>query len=149
MTDDEIKSVSRPDREKLAKRADCGHRNRIARAKRYEIGAMMRFRIRGEKEWHEGVMKNISNSGVLFRTTYSLSPDAVIEMTFVLPVQLQGESAAEVFCRGSVVRLSQSEVPGEAVPVAARIDHSRFLRQNKESQGSAKFLSIDGGRRKG
>jgi hypothetical protein len=144
----EVKTVSEPDRNKFAKRADHGHRNKVARAKRYDIGAMMRFRIRGETEWHEGVMKNISNSGVLFRTTYSLSQDAVIEMTFVLPVSLQGESAAEVLCRGSVVRFSESESPGEAFPVAARIEHSRFLRQKKENAGSAKFLSIDSGRRR-
>ena len=103
MNDHENKPVGKSDREKLAKRADYVHRNRVARAKRYEIGAMMRFRIRGEKDWHEGVMKNISNSGVLFRTTHSLSPDAVIEMAFVLPVHWLGESAAVVFCRGSVV----------------------------------------------
>lgn len=147
MKEHEIKAVRKPEREKFAEQADYGFHNRVARAMRYEIGTIIRFRIRGEMEWREGAMKNISNSGVLIRTTHTLPLDTAIELRFALPVHLHGEFAAEVLCRGSVVRTSKSDAPGEAVLVAARIKHSRFLRQKNENEGSPKYSSFDGYRR--
>ncbi|HEX4004979.1 MAG TPA: PilZ domain-containing protein [Acidobacteriaceae bacterium] len=106
----------------------------ISRARRYEIGTVIRYRVRGEREWHEGVMENISSSGVLIRTGQSLHPDTSIEMRFVLPVELHGECAAEVLCRGSVVRSSKCAAPRGSVTIAARINHSRFLRQTGKKE---------------
>lgn len=133
MKDRAIKLVSRPEHNTCAKSTRSGDENRVPRAKRYEISAPARYRIRGEKEWHRGVMKNMSISGVLFGATLSLPLETNIEMRFALPLQLTGgESAAEVLCRGSVVRTWKSAVPGEAAAmVAARITHSRFLRQER------------------
>lgn len=118
----------------------------ISRARRYEIGTAIRFRVRGEKEWHEGVTENISISGVLMRTACSLDPKTTIEMRFFLPVELDGESAAEVFCRGFVIRSSQCRIPAGSFTIAARILHSRFLRQMGSRDYVAKD-SLNGNRR--
>jgi len=99
------------------------------RARRYEIGTSIRFRARGEREWHEGLTENISISGMLIRTARSLDPKTAIEMRFFLPVELDGECAAEVFCRGFVIRSSKCRIPAGTFTIAARIMHSRFLRQ--------------------
>ena len=109
------------------------------RARRYEIGTSIRFRARGEREWHEGLTENISISGVLIRTGRSLDPKTAIEMRFFLPVELDGECAAEVFCRGFVIRSSKCRIPAGTFTVAARIMHSRFLRQ----MGSKEYLAKD------
>jgi hypothetical protein len=101
----------------------------IPRARRYEIGTSIRFRARGEREWHEGLTENISISGLLIRTARALDPKTAIEMRFFLPVELDGECAAEVFCRGFVIRSSKCRIPAGTYIVAARIMHSRFLRQ--------------------
>ena len=101
----------------------------VPRARRYEIGTSIRFRARGEREWHEGLTENISISGVLIRTGRALDPKTAIEMRFFLPVELDGECAAEVFCRGFVIRSSKCRIPAGTYTVAARIMHSRFLRQ--------------------
>ena len=106
-----------------------GWRTRVERARRYGIGAELRFRVRGEREWQEGVMENISISGLLMRTGRSLEPNTLIEMRFVLPIELNGECAAEVMCRGSVVRSSGEPIPDGYATIAARIEHFRFLRQ--------------------
>lgn len=103
--------------------------NRTDRARRYALGTKVRYRVRGEREWREGVMENMSISGVLLRAVNPLARDTVIEMRFFLPVELNGECAAEVLCRGCVVRSTHCGVPGGPVNIAARIDHSRFLRQ--------------------
>lgn len=79
-------------------------------------------------------MANISTSGVLFRTDRALFLNTRIEMRFLLPVELNSESAAEVFCRGSVVRLGDCECPEKRVSIAARLEHSRFLRPAGEPQ---------------
>ena len=132
MNDREIKLVPRPVYDTSAKQATAGCNNRVPRAKRYDIGAMMRYRIRGENEWREGVLKNMSISGVLLSTSHVLPLEALIEMRFSLPVQLvSGEPAAEVLCRGSVVRTWKGKLTGEASLAAARVTHSRFLRQEK------------------
>ena len=140
MTEREVKHGWKTVEGKSAPRQDAGGRGRITRAQRYQIDAMLRYRVRGEKEWRAGVMKNISISGILLHAANALPTDTVIEMRFSLPVQLNGESAAEVLCRGSVVRSSNSEGPGVAALVAAKINHSRFLRQKDKKDEDRKYL---------
>ena len=102
----------------------------IPRARRYGIGTSIRYRIGGGNVWREGTMQNISISGVLLCTDQPLEIDTAIEMRFVLPVELlNGECAAEVLCRGIVVRSASAESPENTAEVAAKIVSSRFLRQ--------------------
>jgi hypothetical protein len=141
MKDSEVKHGWKTVEGKSALGQDSDLRGKVTRAQRYEIDTMMRYRIRGEKEWREGVMKNISISGVLLHAANALPPDTVIEIRFSLPVHLNGEDAAEVLCRGSVVRSSTHEGPGVAATVAARINHSRFLRQKDRKDESPRDFS--------
>jgi PilZ domain len=116
-----------------------------ARARRYDIGTAVRYRVRGQREWHEGVMENISYSGVLIRTSQFFPPDTNIEMRFFLPVELDGERAAEVLCRGSIVRSTPSTKSAGAVKVAARITHSRFIRQTGPAEDVSRDSLLGGG----
>jgi hypothetical protein len=116
-----------------------------ARARRYEIGTVVRYRVRGEREWHEGVMENISYSGILIRTSQFLPPDTTIEMRFFLPVELDGERAAEVLCRGSIVRSTPSTKSADAVKIAVRITHSRFMRQTGRAETVVQDSVLSGG----
>jgi hypothetical protein len=118
----------------------------VSRARRYEIGTVIRYRVRGERDWHEGLTENISISGVLIRSVCSLDPKTAIEMRFFLPVELDGECAAEVFCRGFVIRSSKCRIPAGSYTVAARIMHSRFLRQMGSRDYVAK-VPMNGNRR--
>jgi hypothetical protein len=110
----------------------------VSRARRYQIGAVLRYRVRGQTAWHEGVMENISYSGVLIRTGQFLPPNTCIEMRFFLPVELNGEHAAEVLCRGSIVRSSPGAITPGSVHLAARITHSRFLRRTSKQEEIAR-----------
>src|SRR5208282_3237444 len=144
MKDHEGKAERKAAGSRFAGTDEIGFGSRIPRAHRYEIGTVMRYRIRGQQEWREGLMKNISISGVLIRAADFVAPDTAIEMRFFLPVHLEGQSAAEVVCRGSIVRSSKCNEMGEAAMVAARINHSRFLRQRERREQSPRFLSIEG-----
>lgn len=118
----------------------------ISRARRFEIGTIIRYRIRGERDWHEGQTENISISGVLIRSERSLEPQTAIEMRFFLPVELDGECAAEIFCRGFVIRSSKCRIPAGSFTIAAKIMHSRFHRQIDSRDHQAKD-SVNGNRR--
>lgn len=113
----------------------------ISRAHRYDIDTVIRYRVRGDREWREGVTENISISGVLIRTAHPLDPNTAIEMRFFLPVELDGECAAEVFCRGMVVRSSKSTISAGAATIAAKIIHSRFLRQTARKEELGRDLA--------
>lgn len=76
------------------------------RPQRFEIQAPLRYRMRGERTWHEGTTLNISKSGVLFRGDTELARGANIEMTFTLPVKTNGDTGAKVSCHGVIVRSS-------------------------------------------
>ncbi|MGB6130399.1 MAG: PilZ domain-containing protein [Acidobacteriaceae bacterium] len=110
-------------------RAPIGSHGEVARARRYPIGTVLRYRVRGEQEWREGVMENISISGVLIHASQVLETNTLVELRFALPVELNNEVAAEVLCRGWVVRSAPRSGPAGSVSMAVRIAHSRFLRQ--------------------
>jgi hypothetical protein len=112
---------------KFVRKTEIVFPTRVMRARRYEINAPIQYRVQGEKRWHEGVLKNISTTGMLIRTADLVELGTVIEMRFPLPIHLRNESAAEIFCRGSVVRSSKSDEPILAALVAAKIEHWRFL----------------------
>jgi hypothetical protein len=100
----------------------------VPRARRYQIGTVIRYRAAGERDWREGILENISTSGVLFGAERALFANTMIEMSLCLPIELNGESAAEVFCRGSVVRSCDCAGSDRWVRIAVRLEHSRFLR---------------------
>lgn len=88
-----------PLQELCAKREKGGNQIRVPRAMRYEISTVTKYRIRGERDWYEGEMKNISTSGVLIGAAFSLPMETVIEMRFSLPVHFDGRHMR----RGGVV----------------------------------------------
>lgn len=98
------------------------------RAQRYEIVAAIHFRVLREQKWREGVIQNISTSGVLIRTNEVCPADTSIEMRFGLPVDLPYSRAAEVYCRGVVVRSARPHSDEEKGFIAATIDQSRLIR---------------------
>jgi hypothetical protein len=107
-----------------------GVSQQIPRGRRYGLGTSIRYRVGGEHVWREGTIVNISVSGVLLVAHKALEVNTPIEMRFVLPIELKGESAAELLYRGVIVRCSPAQVSGDEVKVAAKFLSSRFLRQS-------------------
>jgi hypothetical protein len=118
-------------------------RKRVPRAHRYEINTEMQYRVRGEKQWRKGVVKNIGISGALI-CAHFMKLETAIEMRLALPILLQGERAAELFCRGTVVRSAKSEDPDEAAMMAVSFEHWRFLRQKDSKDESSGLFRAAG-----
>lgn len=103
----------------------------IPRATRYEIVTTLWYRARGNTDWQEGLLKNFSISGMLISAQQPLDVGTNIEMKFALPLELKGKCAADVFCRGTVVRI-EKDIGGKTnVNMAARISYSHLSRHSE------------------
>jgi len=98
----------------------------VPRAQRFTLQMPVRYRRPGEHSWHVGTTENISRSGVLFRADDVLEPYTQLEINLVLPVEIAGLAAAEVVCRGEVVRSVQPPAPEGGPALAARILQYHF-----------------------
>jgi PAS domain S-box-containing protein len=99
------------------------------RARRFNLHLPLRYREVGEKTWRPGTTENISRSGLLFRASETLKPNAQLEINLVLPIEIAGLAATEVVCRGEVVRAegAKKTAAGEVSPaLAAKILQYHF-----------------------
>jgi PAS domain S-box-containing protein len=78
------------------------------RATRFDLHLPLKYRLLGESGWREGTTENISRSGMLFQAEEFIAPNAQLEINLVLPAEIAGLAAAEVVCRGEVVRTVES-----------------------------------------
>ena len=70
--------------------------------------------------------ENISRSGLLFRAEEVLHPNAQLEINLDLPAEIAGLSAAEVVCRGEVVRSTEPDNAQSNPSLAANILQYHF-----------------------
>ena len=97
------------------------------RARRFALQIPVRYRFRGDRDWRHGETQNISSCGVLFRSQSSAEKGTSLELCLILPV-LSPEGAAEVLCRGVIVR-SAIPTDGDMPVLAVRILHFRLARK--------------------
>jgi len=83
------------------------------RARRFNLHLPLRYRPLGEKSWRPGTTENISRSGLLFQAQELLLPNALLEISLVLPAEIAGLAATEVICRGEVVRSIEAQGQGQ------------------------------------
>ncbi len=96
------------------------------RAQRFNLHLPLKYRLIGEDEWRRGETENISRSGMLFRAEESIPPMAQLEINLVLPAEIAGLAAAEVVCKGEVVRSIPSDSRGITPALAAKILQYHF-----------------------
>jgi len=104
-------------------------RNKISspfRATRFDLHLPLKYRLIGESGWREGKTENISRSGMLFQAEEPIAPNAQLEINLVLPAEIAGLSAAEVVCRGEVVRMIDPESGTVSPTLAAKILQYHF-----------------------
>ena len=96
------------------------------RAQRFKLQLPLKYRPIGEDGWREGTTENISRSGMLFRAEEMIPANVQLEINLVLPAEIAGLSAAEVVCRGEVVRTVDAETPSMNPALAAKILQYHF-----------------------
>jgi hypothetical protein len=101
----------------------------VPRAQRFPIQVALRYRVRGERDWRDGTVQNISVSGLLFKGERLVDPHTPIEMSFVLPGSPAGERSARVVGKGIVVRSPATPCAIGSAMMAAALAHSRLVRR--------------------
>ncbi len=101
-------------------------RERSLRARRYRLEVPLRYRQIGEDDWQTGKTENISRSGMLFRAKQLIPAQMQLEINLVLPAEIAGLSAAEVTCRGEIVRTIDAREPALPPAMAAKILQYHF-----------------------
>src|SRR5882672_2287936 len=97
-----------------------------SRAQRFRLNLPLRYRIAGQPAWRKGTTRDISRSGLLFDGEEALKPTDRVEINLVLPVEIGGLSATEVFCKGEVVRSIDSPESTATPALAAKILQYHF-----------------------
>jgi len=101
-------------------------REQSSRARRFRIAVPLRYRQIGENDWRAGKTENISRSGMLFRAEQIIPTNVQLEINLVLPAEIAGLSAAEVTCRGEIVRTVDAPEPAMPPALAAKILQYHF-----------------------
>ena len=96
------------------------------RARRFNLQLPLRYRPLGEKSWRPGTTENISRSGLLFQAQELMHPNAILEISLVLPAEIAGLAATEVICRGEIVRSVETQRQGVTPALAAKILQYHF-----------------------
>jgi hypothetical protein len=92
----------------------------VPRARRLKLDAPVRYRINKSNTWHEGIIANISQTGVFFHGPQQLPLNALLEMVFEMPEEISGQKNRNVVCQGRVIRSSEA------------LDHARSKGRKKE-----------------
>jgi len=101
----------------------------VPRARRLKLDIPLRYRVNKTSTWHEGIIENISQSGVLFLGPQQLPVNALIEMVFEMPEEISGQKNSNVVCQGRVMRAKDSpEIDDGRVGLAASIVDYKFIR---------------------
>jgi len=113
---------------RLATQVPVTHSKKLSpfRAQRFRLNLPLKYRQLGHDDWHVGTTENISRSGVLFRAEEVVPTNVQLEINLVLPAEIAGLSAAEVVCRGEVVRTMEAESPSMSPALAAKILQYHF-----------------------
>ena len=96
------------------------------RAQRFNLHLPLKYRMLGEDGWHRGTTENISRSGLLFQAEDPIPATAQLEINLVLPAEIAGLAAAEVVCRGEIVRMIEPESSTVHPSLAAKILQYHF-----------------------
>jgi PilZ domain-containing protein len=102
----------------------------VPRARRLKLHAPVRYRAKGQSLWREGVIENISQSGLLFHSEEGLPQNTLVELIFEMPEEISGQKNSAVLCQGRITR-SRPRSNGESnTELAASVLDYKFLRPN-------------------
>ena len=104
----------------------------VPRARRLKLDIPLRYRVKNLNTWSEGIIANISQSGVLFQGPTELPVNALVEMVFEMPEEISGQKNSSVLCQGRIIRAKDARPSpdGENVGLAASILDYKFLHQS-------------------
>jgi hypothetical protein len=102
----------------------------VPRARRLKLETPVRYRAKNLGFWHEGIIENLSQSGVLLRGPESFPANTLVEMIFEMPEEISGQKNSSVLCQGRITRAKEVPESEKGAGLAATILDYKFLHQN-------------------
>jgi hypothetical protein len=102
----------------------------VPRARRLKLDTPVRYRVKNLGGWHEGIIQNLSQSGVLLQGPQHLPENTLVEMVFEMPEEISGQKNSSVLCQGRITRAKESkpaQETAETTVLAASILDYKFL----------------------
>ena len=105
----------------------------VPRARRLKLDTPVRFRVKNLGTWYDGVILNLSQSGVLLQGPQRFPDNTLVEMVFEMPEEISGQKNSTVLCQGRITRSKDPHEKKEkaaSAGIAASILDYKFLHQN-------------------
>lgn len=104
----------------------------VPRARRLKLETPVRYRVKNLGTWHEGIIENLSQSGLLFHGPQRFPNNTLVEMVFEMPEEISGQKNSNVLCQGRVIRTKEAaqKPDSEKVSLAVSILDYKFLHHN-------------------
>lgn len=99
----------------------------VPRARRIKLEAPVRYRVKNLGTWSEGVIKNLSQSGVLLVGPQRFPENTLVEMVFEMPEEISGQKNSKVLCQGRVIRMKEIRSEGKEAEFATSILDYKFV----------------------
>src|ERR1039458_2953816 len=80
----------------------------MPRARRLRTNVPLRYRGKNLHTWYEGMIQNISQSGVLFHGPQQLPANALVELIFEMPEEISGQKNSNVLCQARLIRVKDA-----------------------------------------
>ena len=84
----------------------------VPRARRIKMDAVVRYRVKNLGSWTEGIIENLSQSGVLLKGAQRFPENTLVEMVFEMPEEISGQKNSKVLCQGRVIRMKDPREEG-------------------------------------
>jgi len=80
----------------------------VPRARRLKLHTPVRYRVKNLGSWYEGLIENLSQSGVLFHGPQRFPNNTLVEMVFEMPEEISGQKNSTVLCQGRIIRTKEA-----------------------------------------
>ena len=108
----------------------------VPRARRLKLDTPVRYRMKNVGTWSEGVIDNISQSGVLFHGPEQLPENALVEMVFEMPEEISGQKNSNVLCQARLIRSKEARDSEAGFGLAAAILDYKFIHPSSQAQAA-------------
>jgi hypothetical protein len=99
----------------------------VPRARRIKMDAPVRYRVKNLGTWNEGVIENLSQSGVLIAGPQRFPENTLVEMVFEMPEEISGQKNSKVLCQGRITRMKNVHENQPQHEFAASILDYKFI----------------------
>jgi hypothetical protein len=107
----------------------------VPRARRLKLATPVRYRVKNLGTWYEGIIVNLSQSGVLVHGPQRFPDNTLVEMVFEMPEEISGQKNSTVLCQGRITRTRDiqektKKLESVEISLAATILDYKFLHQS-------------------